>query len=1206
MAAAKFLLKHYPFFLCIVLFFSCKENNTLFKKIDASHSGIYFSNTVIENDSINPIDLEFLYNGGGVAAGDFNNDGLTDLYFTAGMTENKMYLNKGNFQFQDITQISGTGGLGRWCNGVSTIDINNDGLLDLYICATIKSTAADRTNLLYINKGLNQNGMPVFVEKASEYGLADTSFSVQSAFFDYDNDGDLDMYLVTTKLAKRESVSFSGNKKASDLSDVDKLFRNDWNEQLGHPVYTDVSKQAGINEAGFGLGIAIADINKDGWKDVYVTNDFFGSDLLYINNQNGTFLNQTNKYFKHTSQNAMGNDINDINNDGLADIIAVDMNPEDNYRKKKNMSGNNYYLYQNMLYSGLMLQYVRNTLQLNLGNTILVTDSPGHPIFADISFYSGVAETDWSWNALMSDMDNDGNRDILITNGYPRDVTDHDFGAFRKDAGAVASKQDLIDEIPQVKISNYAFKNQGNLQFENITARWGFSEPTFSNGAVSADLDNDGDLDYVINNINQTALVYKNKCIAKENKNANYVSIGFRGSKNNINGIGTWVEIYYDKGKKQVYENSPYRGYLSTLNSIAFFGLGNVTKIDSVLILWPGNIKQKLQDVTANQHLIVDVKNANLVYSWQSNVNVKERLFVDITQQAGIKFQHQQTDFIDFDIERLLPHKLSQYGPGLAAGDIDGNGLDDIFIGGGGDFYAKYFLQQFNGKFVEKSIVLPVDNDTRRPENQGVLLFDADNDGDLDLYLANGSNRFSAGTKNYQDHFFINNGKGEFYFDSSAYSFPVNYTSKSCVKAADYDNDGDLDLFIGGRCLPGSYPMPVNSFIYRNDSKNGSIKFTDVSIEVAPVLKNIGMVSDAIWTDFDNDNATDLIITGEWMPLTFLKNTKGKFSSINKQTGIQNKTGWFNSITGADIDKDGDTDYIIGNLGLNSFYRASENYPVNVYSKDFDANGKTEPIVTMYMKSPDGSKKEYTAFNRDDIVSQLPGMKKFFLTYKDFANAAVQDLFKPDVLSNAYKLHANYFSNCWIKNNGHGKFDIIPLPAMAQLAPVYGIVTGDFNSDGNIDLCLSGNDFGNEPGNGRYDAFCGLVLSGDGTGNFKPLTAAESGLSIPGDGKALVILKGRDNKVLIAASENKGPLRIFKSQISNGSFIKLGVTDKAVYYHYKNGKKQKQELYHGSSFLSQGLQVIQLLPDMQLIQVLNNNGQLRDFYHVKEISESNK
>lgn len=1175
------------FFLITAVFLSsCDSPPPLFKKLSSSHTGIFFNNEIVENDSINPLDLEFLYNGGGVAAGDFNNDGLTDLYFTASVFSNKLYLNKGGLRFTDITSIAKAGGEGRWCNAASVIDINNDGLQDIYVCTTIKTNPEERKNLLYINNGLNEIGIPLFKEMAAEYGLADTSYSVHAAFFDYDNDGDLDIYLVTTRLAQRESATFSSNKSPTNNSDIDKLFRNDWNDSLRHPVFTDVSKESGITDPGFGLGVVISDINKDGWKDIYVTNDFYGDDLLYINNKNGTFTNHLKEYIKHTSQNAMGVDIGDVNNDGLSDIISVDMNPEDNYRKKKNINSANYFIYQNMIYENTALQYVRNTLQLNMGPTLGSNDSVKHPVFSDVSFYTGVAETDWSWNAAIADVNNDGNRDILITNGYPRDVTDHDFASFRNKAEKITTKKQLIDQIPKIKIPNYVFRNSGNLQFENVTSQWGMATPSFSNGAICVDLDNDGDLDYVVNNINEEAFIYENSLRASGDPMSNYLQVQFTGENKNPNGIGAWIELHYSGDKKQVHENSPYRGYLSTVDTKAFFGLGNVAVIDSVLILWPGNKKQTILNVPVNQLLIAEIKNATQSYTWEERLIAKDVLFTNITPSSGIDYLHQEMDYIDFDKERLLPHKLSQYGPGLAAGDIDGNGLDDIFIGGTGDYPGRFFLQQINGKFEIKNLPAIERIDPRRPENMGIIFFDADSDNDLDLYCASGSNEYAANTKNYQDQFFINDGKGNFSFDSSS-AWPVNYTSKSCVKVADFDNDGDQDVFVGGRCLPGKYPLPVSSFIYRNDSKNGKIRFTDVTGDIAKGLLNIGMVCDAVWTDFDSDGFTDLIVVGEWMPVTFFKNNHGKLENVTAQSGISSQTGWWNSIAGGDFDNDGDIDYIAGNLGQNSFFRASDKYPVNIYAKDFDGNGNIDPVVTTFLKNPQGIKKEYTALNRDDIIAQLPGLKKKFLTYKDFANADIHQLFTDEQIKDALLLHSNNFKSCFLKNLGHGKFDMQPLPAMAQLSPVFGMVVDDFNSDGNLDVALCGNDYGNEVTNGRYDALNGLVLTGDGKANFIPQPISKSGIYIPGDAKALIKLKGAGNTYLLAASENRGPFRIFKSNDTSQKLIPLKTDDREVFITLQNGQIRKEELYYGNSFLSQSSRFLTINKNVKKAVVLN-------------------
>lgn len=1175
--------------LLIIGFTSCNQHNTLFKKISSSQSGIHFNNVIVENDSINPLDLEFLYNGGGVAVGDFNNDSMPDLYFTASTTSNKLYLNKGKLSFEDVTEKAGVTGESKWCNAASVVDINNDGLDDIYVCATIKRSPEERKNLLYINQGVSKDGVPHFKDMAAEYHLADTSLSVHAAFFDYDNDGDLDMYLVTTKLAQRDATQFM-NRNAYDTSrkDVDKLFRNDWSDSLKHPVFTDVSEQAGITQHGYGLGVAIADINQDGWKDIYVTNDFYGSDLLYMNKHDGTFQESIRSIFKHTSQNAMGNDIADINNDGLADVIAVDMNPEDNFRKKKNMNGNNYYVYQNMMSGYYVLQYVRNTLQLNLGATVQENDSIGYPVFADISFMAGVAETDWSWNPSIADFDNDGNRDIIVTNGYPKDVTDHDFAAFRAKTSNLLSKSELIEQIPAIKIPNYAFRNNGNLKFDKVTTQWGMQEPSFANGAVYVDLDKDGDLDYVINNINEEATLYENTVNSKEKIKKNYLTVDFKGSNQNVHGIGATAAIYYG-GKMQVYENSPYRGYLSTVDSKAFFGLDSIGKIDSVVIKWNTGEKQVMQDVAANQVIVADIKKASLRSSLPSLV-ANDNLFTDVTSKLGVTYRNNDMDFIDFNEQRLLPHKLSDYGPALVAGDIDGNGTDDIVVCGTGDFPPAVLLQETDGKFTRKPLPQPSGKDIRRPESLGTLLFDADGDGDLDLYFASGSNQYPAETKNYQDWFFVNDGKGNFTFNETA--LPQNFTSKSCIKAADIDNDGDLDFFIGGRVLPGKYPLPVSSFIYRNDSNKDQIKFTDITKDIAPGLKNIGLVCDAVFTDFDNDGATDLVIAGEWMPLQFFKNKQGKFENISSSSGINIETGWWNSITAGDFDNDGDIDYIAGNLGKNSFYRASHEHPVNIYAKDFDKNKSVDIITTVYLPDENGVLKEFPAQTRDEHVDQIPSLKKRFLTYKEFGKATITDIFSADELKDALKLQANNFESSYVENLGNGKFKLHPLPLLAQIAPLYGAVADDFNHDGYLDVVFNGNDFGTEVGNGRYDGLNGLVLLGDGKGNFLSQSILQSGIYIPSDGRALIKLKGADSSYLLAASQNNGPVKIFKSK-KKQKLIPMLPADKFCILSLKNGQKRKLELSTCNSYLSQSSPFIIMDESITSIEIVNNKNEKR-------------
>lgn len=1190
----KWPLRNAPVLLLIFFsaaFVSCRNKHTLFTQIGSEQSGIHFNNRITETDSINVLDFENVYNGGGVGVGDFNNDGLPDLYFTGNLVSNKLYLNKGRFAFEDITETAGVDGKGKWCRGVSVIDINNDGLLDIYVCATLLRNPELREHLLYINQGIDKKGVPHFKDMAKEYGLADTSHGTMAAFFDYDNDGDLDVYIANNEIVKNDYPNrFRPILKDGTHANTDKLFRNDWNDSLHHPVFTNVSKEAGILVEGYGHAINIADINKDGWKDIYVSNDYLSNDLLWINNHDGTFSEQLSTYFKHTSANAMGNDIIDINNDGLSDMITLDMNPEDNYRKKMMLNPNSYQTYQNSDYFGYNYQYVRNTLQINQGPTVKQNDSVGPPIFSDIAFYAGVAETDWSWTPMVADFDNDGNRDIIVTNGFPKDVTDHDFVAFRNTAYAVATKKQLLSQIPEVKIHNYAFRNNGDLKFSDATKEWGMTVPSFSNGAVYVDLDNDGDLDVVVNNINDEAGVYKNNERDINKDSAHYLQIQFAGDSLNRKGLGAWAELYYDHGKKQFLENSPYRGYLSSVDDNAHFGLGKVTVVDSVIIRWPNGKMQRLINVPSDQRLKVNSKDAKEPYSFSTDVFAKGTLFTEVTNAVNIHYEQQEKDFVDFNIQKLIPHKFSEYGPALAVGDVDGNGLDDMVTGGSFSFSGQLFLQQPDGKFIQKSILPKADINTKRWEDEGMLLFDADGDGDLDLYVSSGGYENDRNTSVYQDKFYVNDGKGNFTIDSLA--LPANYTSKFCVRAVDYDHDGDLDLFVSGRVDPWNYPKPVSSFIFRNDSKPGNIKFTDVTDIVAKDLKNIGLVCDAVFTDFDNDGWTDLVIAGEWMPVSFLKNEKGVFKNITAATGVNKLTGWWNTIAPGDFDNDGDIDYIVGNMGLNSFYRASEKYPVHITAADFDKNGSYDAFPSLFLPDKNGEKKEYPAQTRDDIVKQMISMRIKFQNYKTYAEATIDKLFTPEQLKSALKLEANHFESVYLRNDGNGKFTMLPLLQQAQFSTLNGMAVGDYDGDGNLDVVINGNDYGTEVSVGRYDALNGLMLKGDGKGNFKALSILQSGIFLPGNGKAMVQLRNKNGECLLAGSQNRGPLKVFKSK-QNGRTFAVTPADVSATLYFADGRKQKQELYFGASFLSQSGRFIAVGKDVKGLEIKDVRGNTR-------------
>jgi hypothetical protein len=1160
--------------------FSSPADTTLFKLLKPSQTGISFNNKLTESDSLNILNQANIYNGGGVGIGDFNKDGLPDIYFSGNMVSNKLYLNKGSMKFSDVTQVAAVTGNGHWCTGVSVVDINADGWPDLYVSASFRKDPALRTNLLYINQGLNKDGIPTFKESAKSYGLDDTGFSTQAIFFDYDHDGDLDMYQVTNELYDTKTpIRFRAKVTDGSAKNTDRLYRNNGNE-----TFTNVSKEAGITIEGWGHAVAITDINLDGWPDIYVANDFVSNDLLFINNKNGTFTNRLGEYFKHTGWNAMGTDIVDINNDGMVDIISLEMLPEDNLRKKRMLAGNEYYNYYNSQKFGYQHQYVRNVLQLNKG-----IGPEGKPVFSEVGYMAGIYETDWSWCPLVADFDNDGFKDIVITNGLPRDVTDLDYITFNNGQGGGTGKFTLkmVDSLPIVKLPDYSFRNTGGISFKNSSVSWGLNLPSFSNGGVYADLDNDNDLDLVINNINDPAFIYENSLNNKKER-PHFLSLFLEGAGKNLQGFGATIRIYYNATQQQLYEHQPCRGYMSTVDYKAHIGLGSVSLVDSLRVRWADGKTQLLTNIESDQTISLRYSEASGTTD-PSGYPPETSIFKSVSASTGIQFKHVERDAIDYNQQPSIPHKLSQYGPGIAVGDVDKNGFDDIFTGGSVGHKGIFFMQDENGKFTADDTRLKV-NDNHPGEDMGVLFFDADNDGFTDLYIVSGSYELAPNQPSSQDVLYFNNGKGEFIPRYSA--LPKMFTNGSCVKAADIDGDGDLDLFVGGRVVSNAYPMAPRSYILMNYSGT----FIDVTHKYCPGIENPGMVTDALWTDFDNDGKPDLVVTGEWMPVSFFRNTGTSLEAINNATGTTNHVGWWNSLVSGDFDNDGDIDYVAGNLGLNSNYKGTMQEPMILLAKDFDDNGLLDPLVFCYMKAVDGTRKPFPMTTRDDLISQMISIRKRFPTYKLYGQASMEQLVSKKDRNEAMLLEANDMSSSYFENKGNGHFIISPLPQDAQAAPVYGMISEDVDKDGNLDLLMVGNDYGMEPYSGRHDAFAGLYLKGNGAGNFIPVSLQKSGFYVNGDAKALASIHTAGNQNLVIATQNQDSLVVLgKNNLEvTVKWEKLLPDDFSADILYKDSRKKHLEFYYGSSYLSQSSRIIPIEKDVVKITITSFNGNKRE------------
>jgi len=1165
---------------CSIILTSCHEDTTLFHVVDSSVSGLDFINQISENDSLNILVNEYVYNGAGVAIADVNDDGLADLFFCGNQVDNRLYINQGNLKFKDVTSTAGLSkkNPANWSSGVNIVDINYDGLLDIYVCNTMSKVSENRKNLLYINTGIGDDNVPKFIESAKAYGLDSDTYSSHAQFFDYDNDGDLDMFIGVNQIYNNNPNQYAQPIIGTEAISRDRLLKHTWNEELGHPVFEDVSIEANIRHNGYSHSTLIHDFNQDGWPDIYVANDYISNDLVFINNQDGTFENKASEIFKHFSLSAMGSDFGDINNDGKSDFIVSEMQPYYNKRKKLFHGESSYTTEILRKKYNHEVQYTRNTLQLNMGI------NPGNqlPIFSDIGIFAGVQETDWSWATIFADFDNDGWQDVFIANGFPKDVTDRDFSEFRAFANRLVSNEKLLAAIPEVKSPNFIFKNNGSFAFENMSKEWGLNIPSFSNGAAYGDLDNDGDLDLVTNNINDAAFIYENKTTPEL---GNYLRIKLKGKHKNPRAIGASLVLYVN-GKQQTRTILSGRGYLSQSESIQHFGLGEYDSIDSLKIIWPGGLTQHVSPNNMNEVLVLEFDEALISQKLASSTVISK--FKEVSKATKIIHLDEDPDFIDFNIQRTIPHKLSQYGPALAVGDINGDALDDLFVGSGFEQDQKWFIQNSDNSFSEKKVAYKSQEKTE--EDSGVLLFDADNDADLDMYIVRGSAQFPEQHIFYQDIFMRNDGSGNFERDVGA--IPDIRSSGSCVKAADFDLDGDLDLFVGSRVKPGSYPDIGKSYLLKNESSNGIIKFSDVTTEINENLHVAGLVSDAIWTDLNNDTWPDLVLACEWSSIQIYLNEQGLLKNISNSCGLEKYIGWWNSLKSLDMDNDGDMDFVAGNFGDNTYFKCSAAEQFKIYGKDFDNNGSIDPLLSCMWQDSLGIKHEYPYHPYMDMGKQVVSMRKKFANYGEYGEATMSKVLEDEELEKAILHSANWMKSSWIENLGGGNFSMHPLPIEAQLAPIYGIQTLDIDANGYLDILLIGNDFGVEVQQGRADAFIGLMLKNDGHGNMEALDLEDSHFFVPGDAKSLVKLNTGDSKILFIASQNKDSLRVLEYNHSQKQNM-ISVTDDEVksVIHYNDNSRQMNEYYWGDSFQSQSSRVIAKTELMQKIEIYNNLGE---------------
>ena len=1105
--------------ITILSFAACRQPGKLFQQLTPSQTGIEFTNTITEDKEHNVFTYQYYYNGNGVAVGDVNHDGLTDVFFTGNQVPSKLFLNKGNFKFEDITAPAAVAGKNGWRTGATMVDINGDGLLDIYVCYSGFGDDADRANQLYINTGNNKDGVPVFTEKAAAYGIdAVGTYSSQAAFFDYDQDGDLDMFLLNH--ANEFYSPFFNTHRLRNLRHPqygNRMYRNDG----GH--FTDVSTEAGIFGSGinFGLGIAVSDINNDGWPDVLVSNDFHEQDYFYLNNKDGTFKEVCQQVFAHMSRNTMGLDIADFNNDLLPDVVTLDMLPESNYRQKILQGADEYDKYNLMVDSGYGHQNNRNMLQLHTGFT-----PAGMPVFAEIGQLAGVSNTDWSWAALFADFDNDGWKDLFVTNGYLRESTNLDFmkyqvaDAMQKAAGKgldVTTPKgynenmplyELVKNMPSTKISSYIFRNKGDLTFADESSHWGLDEKGVSSGAAYADLDNDGTLDLIVCNNNDPVRVYKNT--GGEGVKNNFIKIKLEGDRTNVFALGAKVIVTTDSSS-QLQEMYPVRGYQSSVDYVLSFGVRQQKNIKQVKVIWDGGTVTTVVNPAINTTVVI--KKSSAVKA-DTAASVPPALFTDISHLSGLDFRHIENSYVDFKREFLIPYELSRQGPKMTKGDVNHDGLEDVFIGGAAGQAGALYLQTGDGLF-KKAATQPWQADAVS-EDEGCLFFDADNDGDLDLYVVSGGTEWMMPGAELQDRLYSNNGKGDFIRETNA--LPAEVFNGSCVTAADFDNDGDLDLFVGAGAIPGQYPLSVGNIILRNDfdkTKPG-IHFTEITAATGgDELFKAGMVNDAVWSDIDKDGWKDLVLVGDWMPLMIFHNEKGKrLTNISVQAGTQETNGWWRKIVAADVDNDGDMDFIVGNMGTNTQFKTSVQQPLVTYAGDFLNNGRTIPVMTWYIQGV-----SYPFNSRDELVEQMPILNKKFLKYADFAKATATDVLNAEQMAAARKYYI-YTTRTGVLINDNGKFQLKPLPVEAQFSIVDAILYKDYDGDGKADIFMAGNFFPFRVQQGRCDAGLGLLLKGDGKGNFTAVPHTATGVYVPGDVRDMMELQAKKGSVIVISKNN--------------------------------------------------------------------------------------